>query len=480
MVENDGHSEVVYKPTTKVKDKVLLENQNKQKDSAFLYFTATIVSLVSSSGLCSYIWMSPALAVLKLDDQNLNPIGRPVTPFEESIIGGIWLIGSIAGNLMLGKLPDIFGRKKIMILISILMIIGYSVLAFSSTIYIIYIARLITGIAFGMYLPLLSVYLFEISESHNRGKFGSFICLFLTLSSGYVFLLATFFSLKVFTFLCALPAALCLLCFLFVPETPMHLVSKGDRKGATKALRKLRGRDDVRKEVEEIESLLNECSRGKNKTILEALRTPGLKRALFLAVSVNSLQQLIGQTAILGYLTSIFVSAGISPDFASIISCLVQLPSTIIAAMLVDKLGRRVLLLISLTTYGTAIVLLGVYFYLKHLNFDFGSFSWLPVASVILMFIGYCIGMGVIPIILASEVLPNDIKSVGMSITVFCAGVFASVTVFGFPIVMEYLGLYWCFWICGIVSFLAAIFVYYCVPETKGKSVAEIQKMLNS
>nr|CAH7735672.1 unnamed protein product [Callosobruchus chinensis] len=480
MVQNSDHSEVVYKPTTKSKDKILLENQNKKRDAAFLYFSATIVSLVTTSALGSYIWMSPALVVLKLDDPNLNPIGRSITPFEESIIGGIWLIGSISGNLMIGKLPDIFGRKKIMILISVFVLLGYCMLALSSNVNLIYIARLISGISFGMYLPVLSIYLSEISESHNRGKLGSFMCFFMTLAGGYTFFMAAFFSLKVFTFLCALPTVLCLICYYFIPETPIHLASKGDKKGATKSLRKLRGIKDIQNELKEIDTLLDGIVKDQNSTILEIFRAPGLKKSLFLAVSVNCIQQLVGQTAVLGYLTPIFISAGISPDIASLIACLVQLPTIIIAAMLVDKLGRRSLLLLSLLTYGTTVGLLGLYFYLKHLNVDLGSFSWLPVACVILMFIGFCIGMGVVPMILASEVLPNEVKSIGMSITVFCAGSTASVTVFGFPIVMMYLGLHWCFWICGIVSFLSAVFVYFCVPETKGKSMAEIQKILNS
>nr|CAI5823896.1 unnamed protein product [Callosobruchus analis] len=424
--------------------------------------------------------MSPALAVLKLDDPNLNPIGRPITPFEESIIGGIWLIGSVSGNLMIGRLPDIFGRKKIMIIISVFVLVGYCMLALSSNVNLIYIARLISGISFGMYLPVLSIYLFEISESHNRGKIGSFICFFMTLAGGYIFFLAAFFSLKVFTFLCAFPTVLCLICYFFVPETPIYLALKGDKRGATKSLRKLRGIRDVQNELKEIDIMLDGTARDENSTILGMFRAPGLKKSLFLAISVNCIQQLVGQTAVLGYLTPIFNSAGISPDIVSLIACIVQLPTTIIGAMLVDKLGRRALLLLSLLTYGTTIALLGLYFYLKHLKFELGSFSWLPVACVILMFIGFCIGMGVVPMTLASEVLPNEVKSIGMSITVFFAGLTASLTVFGFPIVMTYLGLHWCFWICGVVSFVSAVFVYFCVPETKGKSVAEIQKILNS
>nr|CAI5823898.1 unnamed protein product [Callosobruchus analis] len=119
--------------------------------------------------------------------------------------------------------------------------------------------------------------------------------------------------------------------------------------------------------------------------MLEMFRASGLKKSLFLAASVNCIQQLVcTRTAVLGYLTPIFISAGISPDIVSLMACLVQLLTTIIAAMLVDKLG-------------------------------------------------FCIGMGVVPMILASEVLPNEVKSIGMSITVSCAGLTASLIVFRFP-----------------------------------------------
>nr|CAH7742924.1 unnamed protein product [Callosobruchus chinensis] len=424
--------------------------------------------------------MSPALIVLKSTGPNINPIGRPVTPLEESIIGGIWLVGVIFGNLSLSRLPDVFGRKSIITSVSILLLASYILLAFASSVHLLYVGRFLTGFCFGMYFPLLSIYISEIAEPRNRGKFGGSIGFFITLGGVYTFALAPFFSLPVFTLLCALPLSISIICSSFIPESPVQLISKGNIQTAENTLKKLRGKSDVQNELEEIQTALRTSGRSKSGEILPKLKTPGTKKALMLAIVINMLQRLVGHSAFLGYLHPVLAAGGVSPKIVPFLTALMLLPLHLISATLTDKLGRRPMLLFSVFVYCSSVTSLGVHFYFQELHYRLSNALWIPITSMALMFGGFTVGMGMIPTILASEILPDEVKSVGMSLANFASTVGNMVAIFTFPIIMEYMGLYWCCWFSGIVSFFTLLFVSFCIPETKGKTMLEIQRMFSS
>ncbi|VEN34756.1 unnamed protein product [Callosobruchus maculatus] len=470
-------TEVVYKPTTQLKDGVLLESENAGRD---LYLSTIIASLVITSAVCSFIWMSPALIVLKSTDPNVNPIGRPVTPLEESIIGGIWLVGVVFGNLSLSRLPDVFGRKKIIMFVSILLLASFLLLAFASNVYLLYLGRFLTGFCFGMYFPLLSIYVSEISGPRNRGKFGGSIGFFITLGGVYTFALAPFFSLPVFTLLCTLPLTISIACFIFIPETPVQLVSKGNMQSAEKILKRLRGRSGIQNELEEIQATIRTSGRNKGGEILPKFKSPGTRKALVLAIIINTLQRLVGHSAFLGYLHPVLAAGGVSPKIVPFLTSLMLLPLHLVSATLTDRLGRRPMLLFSVFVYGSSVMTLGVHFYFQELHYTLSNALWIPITCMALMFGGFTIGMGMIPTILASEILPDEVKSFGMSLANFASTVGNMVAIFTFPIIMEFMGLYWCCWLSGMVSLFTLLFVFFFVPETKGKTVLEIQKMFSS
>nr|CAI5869986.1 unnamed protein product [Callosobruchus analis] len=436
--------------------------------------------MVVTSAVCSFIWMSPALIVLKSTDPNINPIGRPVTPLEESIIGGIWLVGVIFGNLSLNRLPDVFGRKKIIGCVSILLLASYILLAFASTVHLLYVSRFLTGLCFGMYFPLLSIYVSEISEPRNRGKFGGAIGFFMTLGGVYTFALAPFFSLTVFTLLCALPLCISMTCYSFIPETPVQLVFEGKIQTTEKTLQRLRGRPDVRDELAELQATTRSSGRSKGGEVLPKLSKPGTREALMLAIVINTLQRLVGHSAFLGYLHPVLTAGGVSPKFVPFLTSLMLLPLHLMSSALMDRLGRRPMLLFSVFIYCSSVTSLGFHFYFQKLHYSLSDALWIPISCMALMFGGFTVGMGMIPTILASEILPDDVKSVGMSVANFASTVGNMVTIFTFPIIMEFMGLYWCCWLSGIISLFTLLFVLFFVPETKGKSVLEIQAMFRS
>lgn len=172
-----------------------------------------------------------------------------------------------------------------------------------------------------------------------------------------------------FCLVCAVPPTLFLILFwLVVPETPYYLIAIKDRKGAQESLAKYRGNtvEQVEKELLEIARNVEESFANK-ASICDLFRTRGLRKSLTVSVALVCFQQFFGINVVLSYMQTIFSSTGssISPQISSIVMGIVQLFSVAMAALLVDRLGRRFLLLVSATGTGLAEISIGIYFYLK-------------------------------------------------------------------------------------------------------------------
>lgn len=238
----------------------------------------------------------------------------------------------------------------------------------------------------------------EISESHNRGTLGCTQGVFIASGLLFSYLVGPYLTIQVglppkcnqqlttkhifvssflsfslllqlFCLLCAIPPTLFLICFwLFVPETPYYLVAIKDTKAAHDSLAKYRGKtgEQVEKELLQIISNVEESFANK-ATILDLFRTRGPRKALTVTVGLVSLQQFFGVNVILSYMQTIFSSTGstIPPEISSIVMGIVQVVSVVMAALCVDRLGRRILLLVSAMGACLAQTSIGLYFYLK-------------------------------------------------------------------------------------------------------------------
>uniref|UniRef100_V5I8P1 Facilitated trehalose transporter Tret1-1 n=2 Tax=Anoplophora glabripennis TaxID=217634 RepID=V5I8P1_ANOGL len=238
--------EVVYIPPSEEDNKpqlLQLENNNKYKDSYFLYLSAFTADLVAFATGCHMAWCSPALAKLQETDPNVNPLGEAVSSIQESWIASLVSLGAAVGPLFIGKLADNLGRKKTLILLSLPMLVAFITLAFSNNITLFYVARFVGGLGVGSSFAILPMYLGEITENHNRGKFGCIMAVFITLGILYPFVVGPLVSLRLFSFSCAIPLMLFLIFFsLFIPESPIFLISNNCSEEAKEALMKLRSK----------------------------------------------------------------------------------------------------------------------------------------------------------------------------------------------------------------------------------------------
>lgn len=157
-----------------------------------------------------------------------------------------------------------------------------------------------------------------------------------------------------------------------------------------------------------------------------------------------------------------------------------QVVATFLATLMVDRLGRRVLLIASDFAMGTCTLLLGVYFYLKsHDEASVANLGWLPIVSLCVFIVMFSIGFGPVPFIIIGELFASDIKGLAAGLAMTLNWTLAFIITKAFPSLLEAIGSGPTFWIFTALSYLGTIFLVFCLPETKGKSLAEIQWLLD-
>lgn len=193
-------------------------------------------------------------------------------------------------------------------------------------------------------------------------------------------------------------------------------------------------------------------------------------------------QQLSGINAVIFYTVPIFKSSGSSlpPDLAAIIVSVVQVVIAYIAAMITDKANRRFFLIISSSGMFICLIALAFYFHLKELGISYSGLGILPLASLVLFIISFSLGFGPLPWMIMGELFAPEIKGVASGLAVMCNWALVFLVTFSFPIMNSSFGGHVTFYIFGVVVLISIPFVYYVVPETRGKSLQEIQSELNN
>nr|CAI5863953.1 unnamed protein product [Callosobruchus analis] len=274
--------------------------------------------------------------------------------------------------------------------------------------------------------------------------------MFLAMGFVYSYIVGPHFSTRVYTLLCTVPIMLALiLILLVVPETPYFLVAKKrPRHEVAEVLGKLRSSTDLAEELKQIEDTVTR----KSNSVIHGFLAP-----------------------ILDSVTGAYISGNTS----AICISLVKLFSTAIGSIAVERYGRKPLLIWSAVSVAFCNFLLGLYFQLQELEYDFVSaLSPLPLVCFVLFAVVYSLGIGPVPFAYLSEFFPQHAKNLGVPLCTAIGALVNALTVFGFPYFMDYFGMQWCFWLFAVSCICCALFTKYIVPETKGKTLEEIQRIL--
>lgn len=398
------------------------------------------------------------------------------------------LIGCIIGGAMAGFISKSIGRKNGLIIAAVAFLLSAigawrpeELNIFGTLpVFSFFFYRIIGGIGVGIASMISPMYIAEIAPAESRGKLVSwnqfaiifgmqviyFVNYFIARQGNDTWLIEEGWRWMFFSG--AIPAVLFLILLFFVPETPRYLVMKGQDAKALKVLRKISGSDNASKILSEIKGTIHEAS------------APWLSFGffvIFIGIMLSVFQQFVGINVVLYYAGNIFRNMGASTDSSllqTIIVGAVNLIFTVIAIFTVDKFGRKPLMIIGALGMAVSMILLGFSFYTHNEGILALMFMLIYTAS-------FAVSWGPVTWVLLSEIFPNSIRG-AMSIAVAAQWIANWLVSFTFPVMNDSRVLTdlfnhgFSYWIYGIMSILAAIFVWKLVPETKGKTLEEIEK----
>lgn len=327
------------------------------------------------------------------------------------------------------------------------------------------------------------MYLGEISQAHNRGKFGSAMGVLITLGIIYPFSIGPHLSIPIYSLSCAVPLIVFIIVFaVFMPESPYYLVTVGNIEGADQSLRKLRRHGtDVSAELTEIKQSVDQ-ERQNTVGVKDLFMSASGRKAIYISFGLVALQQFAGISPLLSFLKTIYEAAGstIPPNICTIITGTIQVLSNTACIFMVERMGRKMLLQISCIFSFLSMTVLGIYFYLKSQNFDVQPVFWLPITCLIVYMLVFSFGLGPLPWTVMGEIFPSNVKGIASAMTSTTSFVASCLVTFLFPILSEILGMAGGFWLFAFFCFIGYFFVHFVLFETKGKSLGEIQRYLQT
>ncbi len=451
-----------------------VETEGKGSTSSVFYLL--LLSLVAALGGLLFGYDTAVIS---------GAIGFLRSKFELGSIMTGWaassaLVGCIFGAMFAGMLSDAFGRKKVLLLSAVCFFISAVWSSSPFGLFDFVIARILGGLGVGAASMLSPMYIAEISPAKFRGRLVS-VNQFAIISG----MLVVYFVNSIIASQGneqwnvnfgwrwmfgseAVPAFIFFVFLFFVPESPRWLIEKNDDKKAFDILKRVGGKLQAQKEFDEIKNTI-----AQESSSFVQLFKPGIRVALIIGVVLAILQQITGINIVLYYAPEIFKSAGLSSSSAisdTVIVGAVNLTFTVIAILLVDKLGRKPLLILASAGMGISLFLLGRAFKLE-------QFEGPMVLIYVLTYVAsFAVAMGPVVWVVISEIFPTKVRGRAMSVATVCLWISCFVVSQFFPYMLETLKGN-VFWIYAAMCLISLIFVIAVVPETKGKSLEQIEKI---
>lgn len=397
-----------------------------------------------------------------------------LSPFLQGFVVSSLLVGAMAGAISCGPITDAFGRKKVVILAAVVFAVGALVAALAPSAAVLVAGRIVLGLAVGLASVIVPLYIAEMSPPEIRGLLVALNQLMITVGIllsyvvGYAFAGAE--NWRAMLGLAVVPAVILFAGMLFMPESPRWLVARRMPDRARDVLGRVRGTASVEDELEEIEAAERREEAGWRE-----LLQPWVRPVLIIGILLNFLGQASGINTIIYFAPTIFESTGFEAS-ASILATagvgVVNVAMTVVGMFLVDRVGRKTLLLVGLVGMAASLGVLGLGFALSGLS---GVVSYVALVCLLVYIASFAVSIGVVIFIIPSEIFPLKVRGSAMGVCLLVnwgSNFLISLTflnligAFGRPAT---------FWLYAVMCVIFWLFAFFFIPETKGRSLEEIE-----
>lgn len=422
----------------------------------------------------SYGWTAPIVPVLKSEDSPIR-----ITEHEEGWLEQLYLTGGIAGLPLTIFFVDRIGRKGTLMCAGVISMTGWILKAVAYRIEFLYVARFLVGLAADVGFVATPMYVAEISDKKIRGFLAGFIQLMNLIGLLMVYAVGPIVPIYVSSIMGCVILTFQLISFQFIPESPYYLLIKGQHDKAKHALQKLRSSENVDEELSDITKAVirqqSERGRPQDLVLIKSNR-----KAVIIMTFINGAQHFASISVMIMNLHTILEhgnSAYLQPLPTGILFAAIMLAAASVSGFFIDRFGRKALVISSSLMTGLSLLVLAVFFTLMRVM-DTTSISWLPIVSVMFYSAVFRFGLGMVPIVLTSELFPAKVKALGMTFSDAMYLVFAMISVQVYQQLSELCGYDVPFYIFALSCVLTALFCWWYIPETKGKTLEEIQFIL--
>ena len=414
--------------------------------------------------------ISGALLFIK-DDIPLNSV-------TEGLVVASMLVGAIFGSGASGPLSDRLGRRRVVFVIAIVYIVGALILALAPSMPVLFIGRLVIGLAVGGSTAIVPVYLSEMAPTEQRGSLSSLNQLMITIGILSSYLINYAFTpiegWRWMLGLAVVPSLILLIGVAFMPESPRWLLEHRSEKAARDVMKLTFKDSEIDKEIADMKEI-NSFS----ESTWNVLKSPWLRPTLIIGCIFALLQQIIGINAIIYYAPSIFSKAGLG-DATSILGTVgigtVNVIITIVAIMIIDKIDRKRLLVIGNIGMVASLLIMAVLIW----TIGIQSSAWIIVACLTLFIIFFGFTWGPVLWVMLPELFPMRARGAATGAAALVLSIGSLLVAQFFPILTEVLPVEQVFLIFAVIGICALIFVIKYLPETRGRSLEEIEADLRS
>ncbi|EGQ0314371.1 TPA: sugar porter family MFS transporter [Staphylococcus pseudintermedius] len=402
----------------------------------------------------------------------------PLNAYTEGLVVSSMLVGAIVGAGLSGPLSEKLGRRRLVFMISIVFIIGALILALAPTMEILVLGRVIIGLAVGGSTAIVPVYLSELAPTDARGSLSSLNQLMITIGilASYLvnYAFAPIEGWRWMLGLAVVPSVILMIGVIFMPESPRWLLEKRGEKAARDVMKLTYPASEIDHEIENMKKI-NQIA----DNTWTVLKSPWLLSTIIIGSVFALLQQLIGINAIIYYAPKIFATAGFGESTAILSTVgigVVNVLVTIFAISIIDKIDRKKLLVIGNIGMVASLLIMSALIWLIGVN----SAAWIILLCLTTFIIFFGVSWGPVLWVMLPELFPMRARGAATGIAALVLSIGSLLVAQFFPVLTDVLQVQQVFLIFAVIGIIAMIFVIKFLPETRGRSLEQIEQDLRA